>query len=358
MLLSFNITKCGKLHEINQKPGQDYSICRKVTDKMGQQWAVSAVADGVGSCSNSQYGSETAAVSAVDFVTEALQKELYKDDRQALDILKVAYETALEMVEKKADEMQMPFITFDTTLTVAVFNGTDLYYGHSGDGGIVVLYADGCYEMITKRQKGEEAASVFPLRDKECWAFGKAGKRVASLALMTDGVLDAVVDEALNNRVYFPFFRPVLTANADNEADENVLKDYMERVFSEEKYRERVTDDISFAVILETETVAGLPDVKFDVDAWEQETLELIQKKREFLDCQAKLYAQKQAMYKVPANNSRGHSFQKLGGTIKNVVENTSDLGTQFGKEVNRFQKKRRRKAKDNSLGDVSRKKE
>lgn len=358
MLLSFNITKCGKSHEMHHKPGQDYSCCRKVMDNIGRQWAICAVADGVGSCSNSHYGSKTAAVCAVDYTAEELRKEPVRDDEQALKILQNAYCTALEAVEEKADDMQMPIISFDTTLTVAVFNGIDLYYGHSGDGGIVVLYSDGCYEMITKRQKGEETTSVFPLRAKEYWVFGKSDKRVASLALMTDGVLDAVVDETLNNRVYIPFFRPVLTADADSEADEIVLKDYMERVFSEEKYRERVTDDISFAMILETQAVSELPDIKFDAEAWERETLDLIQKKREFLDYQAKLYAQKQTiMHKTPQNDTYGHTFQKVRSILWNVLESSADLGIQCGGEMNRLQKEKRKKVKDISLGNVSEKK-
>ena len=359
MLLSFCITKKGKSHELNHVPCQDFSYCKRIVDKSKHEWIISAVADGVGSCSNSHYGSKTAAVCAVDFLADNLREELIIDDDLVLSVLHKAYQEALDSVEAKADELQMPVITFDTTLTVTVFSEDSMYFGQSGDGGIVVLYEDGSYEMITKRQKGEEASSVFPLRSTDCWVFGKANKRVASLALMTDGVLDAVVsNEALDNRVYFPFFRPVLAAKASEKDDEILLKEYMEKVLSTEEYRERVTDDISYAAALNTDITSKLKEIEFDAEEWEQKTIEFDKRNKQYLNRQAQLYVQEHSKNNSGMGISEKHvrkkdvdlSRQKQQDFVskqKNesenvmkcfvkLIEGSAEMGIQVGRGVNK----------------------
>lgn len=307
MLIGLNLSRQGQSHEASGIPCQDSSDTRYLTSKAGAKWVVCAVADGVGSCSNSQYGSETAVSSALSYVTQYFNGNNPSDD-QIMIMMEEAFQYAADCIIDKADEMQMPPLTFDTTLTVALFDGETMYFGHCGDGGIVVLYYDGQYEMITHRHKGEEASSVYPLRFKGEWEFGKSEKKVASAALMTDGVLDnAVSGQILNNRVYFPFFRPMMTAKITfdsseedkldaerNEAMQSLLK-FIENELMSSDYRSRVRDDLSFAMLMDTELVCNLPSIEFDQAKWDEDSENLKKQQMEALEKQAREQQEKYA---------------------------------------------------------------
>ena len=72
MLIGFCFSTQGKSHEEKNLPCQDYSTTLHAIDKLGREWAIAAVADGVGSCSNSQYGSETAVLCAANHMVNFL----------------------------------------------------------------------------------------------------------------------------------------------------------------------------------------------------------------------------------------------------------------------------------------------
>ena len=161
-------------------------------------------------------------------------------------------------------------------MTGAVYVGDTLYFGHIGDDGIVALYSNGKYEMITDRHKGEEANSVFPLREEDTWQFGKCND-VASCVLMTDGVLDFCVDSiAMNNRVFYPFLEPALT---ETEKDEKTQQSEWENYLAGKSedfpdFRKIVTDDISFVVIQNVDQLKEMElPIPFDSKKWEEDTL-------------------------------------------------------------------------------------
>ena len=257
MLTHFSITQQGKRHIEKNVPCQDFSVSRRIElSRFGRQIVIAAVADGVGSCEFSQFGSATAVQSFLNCVEHNLQERIPElSDENMLKLIKYSFNYALSQVEKEAEDRELPFLEFDSTLTGIVYDGSTLWYGHIGDDGVVVLYSDGSYEMITKRHKGEEAHSLFPLREVDLWQFGKSSKEVASCVLMTDGVLDHCVDvESMGNRVYFPFLEPALTeiAYTDEDAEKQRL-DWDEYLAGKgsyaENFRDKVTDDISFVVV-------------------------------------------------------------------------------------------------------------
>lgn len=287
MLSSFAITQRGQSHIDAGTPGQDYSQTNKahVGDKT---YILSAVSDGVGSCTYSQYGSETAVKSIIGYLSENIKKRIY-DESEMKNLIKEGFEIALEKIEEKADEMKYPFLQFDCTLTVSIYDGENIYFGHVGDGGIVALYDDGTYEMITERHKGEEAHSVFPLRCVDHWDFGVSKLKVASFAMMTDGVLDGCVSgKEYDNRVYWPFLQPALTIVVENDEQLEFLRndwnDYFEVDKSEkDSYRKTVTDDITFLVVLNSEKINAISMPPFDFDSWNKKTREVKKRQNEAL---------------------------------------------------------------------------
>ena len=346
-LLVFNITERGSSHVCTESPGQDYSVSRVLRDSNGTYWVLAIVADGVGSCVNSQDGSRVAVTAAESYIVETMEADLpdlaseetveekpapediAAEDKTAEesvaeemtaeetvaeemtaeetvtegvsqmsvpDILREAFKRAEDAVLDEAFDKGMPPITYDTTLTAALYDGKTVYYGHIGDGGIVALYSDGTYELITPRLKGEEASSVIPLRMEDSWVFAKTNQEVVSFAMMTDGLLDRNVGTiALNNRVYFPFFSFALSARAETPGDvETFVEYYRSRYINNDEYRIKVTDDMSFVAAQNIAAVKALPPVIFDKDKWNAESAAYEKKVAIYLRQQAIIRAKKQ----------------------------------------------------------------
>lgn len=326
MLTHFSITQQGKRHIEKNMPCQDFSASKRIDlIRFGCQIVIAAVADGVGSCEFSQFGSATAVQSFLDCVEYNIQNKTPKlSDENILKLIQYAFNFALSQVEKEAEERELPFLEFDSTLTGVVYDGHTLWYGHIGDDGIVALYSDGNYEMITKRHKGEEANSLFPLREVDLWQFGKSQKEVASCVLMTDGVLDYCVDvENMGNRVYFPFLEPALTEIVFNDEDaEKQRLDWDEYLAGKgsyaENFRDKVTDDISFVVIQNPNRLEVVPPIQFDFDKWDEDTA----RRRKDLDdaLYADYRAYKAGTYKGPVKQAIGYR-PKEASNAKTILQ-------------------------------------
>lgn len=288
MLTHFYISQQGKRHIEKKTPCQDCSFSIRVhSDVDNRDIIVAAIADGVGSCEYSQYGAEKSVASFCTFVQgKILDNEFSLDDKSVLSIINKAFIYALQMVEEHSEKMELPFMEFDSTLTGAIYDGENVWYGHIGDDGIVALYNDGTYELITTRHKGEEAHSLFPLKNTDLWEFGKTSKSVASFAMMTDGVLDYCVDSSvMNNRVYFPFLEPALACVMNNDEKAALQRaDWYEYLSGsgnyKQNFRDSVSDDITLVVVENSESVKKLPEIIFDFEKWEADT----QKRKKELD--------------------------------------------------------------------------
>jgi serine/threonine protein phosphatase PrpC len=87
---------------------------------------------------------------------------------------------------------------YDTTLSLAVFINDTLYYGHSGDSGIVALTTEGLYEKVTEQQRDDDNR-VFPLFFEDKWVFGRFDRKVCSIFLATDGMLETLFPFLIRN---------------------------------------------------------------------------------------------------------------------------------------------------------------
>lgn len=273
----FHITHRGTSHARENINCQDSSrTCGITNTTTGEEIAIAAVADGLSSCRFSEFGSRI----AVDTVVEMLAKELETlvdfSESSIISLLKRAFKEAVAGIQTEADTKQLPYLLFDTTLTVAVLlqDGT-CFFGHVGDGGIVALNIDGTYKMVTERITGQEAHSVFPLSSMEKWTFGRADGTVAALALATDGVLNEVVgSKRYNNRVYYPFFKTAFEYSMVNEKAFQALFDSYNEYLGDDDFLKSngqngdVTDDITFALVQQTELLQHVTPVPFDEQKW------------------------------------------------------------------------------------------
>lgn len=283
MIRTFNITQQGESHIKKELPCQDYSSTKHMTH-LDQEIVIAAVSDGVGSCQYSQIASKVAVESFLECISHNIVNKVEEfSEKTILPIIKHAFHYSLSEIYKTSEKDELPFIEYDCTLTGVVYVENTLYFGHIGDDGIVALYSNGNYEMITERHKGEEANSVFPLREVDKWQFDTC-ENIVSSVLMTDGVLDFCVDSiAMNNRVFFPFLEPALTETEKDEKEqlsewENYLAGKSEDF---PDFREIVTDDITIVVIQNVDKLKKMElPVPFDNKKWEEDTL----KRKEELD--------------------------------------------------------------------------
>ena len=183
-MYSYGITQQGAYHVRNGTVCQDAHNIVKCGDNM----AIAAVADGLGSEEHSDIASKIAVDVSVRHCRENITEQ--SPEEEITGIIAEAFRLSQDTIEKTADENGHPYDQYDTTLSLAVLIGTQLYYGHSGDSGIIALGTDGIYRKVTEQQRDSEGR-VLPLFFGETtWVIGRFPCEVASVLLATDGVFE------------------------------------------------------------------------------------------------------------------------------------------------------------------------
>lgn len=304
---AFGITLQGASHKKSTPPApcQDAHVMHWMED---EGIFLAAIADGVGSCKLSHWGAYTAVNAALDSVREALSelaggKRLRLDAesgefrKQMKEIMVSAFRAAQDAVERLADDAEPPQMVFalQSTLTLAIYDGKCLYHGHAGDDGIVAQLPDGTVEMATRRMKGEEASSVYPLQSGEkAWSFGLVPE-VSGFVMATDGVLDAFVQShsdyfGINycNGICYAFMEDAMKRLADtgDGAAEAVMEQYL-RFMQSEEYTQRVTDDLTLVAAVSPKRMAKSKQPEFNMELYTTIAQESMNAKRRALNHRA-----------------------------------------------------------------------
>ena len=212
MIRFYSACMAGPYHIDNGIPCQDSRYIATRDDGI----VVAACADGLGSELHSDIGSQIASRIAVTYCAEHIDSDM--------------------STEEKAEEMKEDIDQFDTTLCLAIYDGETVWYGHSGDSGLIVKFNTGLYFPVTTQQRDEDGC-VFPLcSGPEYWVFGKVDGSVSSLMLMTDGIWEQMCHPLLRNEevkintaLIRSFMEHTETESSVIDKVEEACVDYLER---------------------------------------------------------------------------------------------------------------------------------
>lgn len=269
MIYAYGITQQGTYHVKNNVVCQDAHNIIKCGDFM----VVAAVADGLGSEEHSDVASKIAANSSTNYCVEKISEDT--PDEAILSILHDAFSLAQNEIESEVKKNNHELDQYDTTLSLAILKNGTLFYGHSGDSGIVALTEDGLYEKVTEQQR-DSYGRVFPLYfGEKKWVFGKYEKAVASVLLATDGMFETLFPYLIQNEpvnVYVALARYFMDIQILGIAElgEAVVQDKMSE-FVDSISDDQVNDDKTVVVIASDAVVPkGQPESYYAEPDWKE----------------------------------------------------------------------------------------
>lgn len=185
MIFDYGFSLTGKSHITKGTCCQDSHKIKKLDNG----WFIAAIADGVGSAKNSQIGSQIATETVVTMCEEYMPWDYNVISIKSM--MRTAYNYAYKQILREAQKTGEPVESYDTTLSVVIYDGHRIIYGHSGDGAIIGLNTFGDYVEITSPQKGVDGVTVLPLRAGYTqWKIDNYDEELAAVLLMTDGMLE------------------------------------------------------------------------------------------------------------------------------------------------------------------------
>lgn len=210
---------------------------------------IASVADGLGSATKSNEGSQL----AVKTVLDALRESIY-DPPSNLDEwvnkFSCAFNEARSKIEKVANSNNLPIREYGTTLILVAATPECLVVGHIGDGAVVALLHDDSLETVSKPMRGEYANQVTPLTANDALVHLRLFAQnlsVKALALFSDGLQNLSLEEA-TGKPFAPFFNPFFELIAQKiDAIEASVK--LEEFLKSERVCLRTDDDKTLVVI-------------------------------------------------------------------------------------------------------------
>jgi len=322
LIYHYGITQRGAYHVANGTVCQDAHYYKMVDEN----FAIGAVADGLGSEQYSDVASKIAVKVAVEYCEKNITRNINKNE--IIAAIKNSYKLALQEINNKAITDCHDVNQYDTTLVVCVMLDNILYYGNSGDSGILILNESGYYEKLTEQQRDEEGR-VYPLCfGEEKWVFGYKDN-IGSALLATDGMLESFFPAILKNEpvnMYIPLAQFLMS--------EDCLKF---KLLGEEKVNEKIdkyiasipgsqiNDDKTVLLMLNTNiSVKRLSDDYYKEPDWE----ELERKRKEYIDriLYPSRYNDGGQKKEGIINNKEPEADKKIEDNTRNSVETTKEV--------------------------------
>lgn len=178
------ISVIGERNKKANNPNQD-AFGITLSDKA----ALIAVADGLGSCKNSNIGSEY----AIECITEWMINDLERYEVVSDEMLVILNNKLINRWKYKLSEVN--YLTYDTTILYAIYIENYLIVGGLGDGMILCHYDDKTYDLSwDKNEFSNTTISIGSKNSKELIRSKiisiSEEKLPVTVLLMTDGISD------------------------------------------------------------------------------------------------------------------------------------------------------------------------
>jgi hypothetical protein len=218
----------GRSHIENELPCQDASRVKRITPNCG----VAIVADGAGSCTHSQLGSNFITEKGVCLFAEMLSKTSFIKKRMVLRkdhwrriVLKCFYELRCELSEY-AIENKYNIKELSSTIIVVVYSPWGIMVAHVGDGRAAYMDSNQDWKPLFTPFSGSEAGTTVFFTSEIVWKHPEkfietsvVREGIAGFTLLSDGMEKSsfecytkMPDKELYydpNRPFSKFFNPI-----------------------------------------------------------------------------------------------------------------------------------------------------
>jgi tetratricopeptide (TPR) repeat protein len=313
-----NYSEIGRGHLKNNMPCQDFSYSFKKDD-----FYISVVCDGAGSCKYSQYGAEIVAKCVSNLVCRCFD-ELYiineYVNKKYVSMLIVS--EVMDELTNKSKELNCDIKELSSTLLfVAVKNGRYLA-GHIGDG-VIGIVKNGETDVLSYPDNGEYANITYFITgeyaiDRLRTYSGLCDDDVRGFILMTDGASDSIYHKRDKTLAKIC----VKLINCLKDISEEECCQFLEKLLKEEIVK-RTIDDCSIALMsLDAEGISKFSKFKMGQYYYVRKSLnnvlnEIDKKYRDYL------YNIGMSYYKNRDLNNAKKYFEELLNMGKN--ENTEE---------------------------------
>lgn len=262
-LNGYGFSILGRSHANNGTPCQDNHL----HTHRSKRWHLLAIADGVGSAN---YCAEGAKIALNSLELACFTLLLQQGEENILETLKIGFCNAVSNITNFAQQSNIPVNEYDTTLTACIFDGSVVFIGHVGDGGVIGIDDQGEYTLLTKQQRGENCNEVLPLRSGEdTWVFEKIELPFTGIILLTDGLLDYVAPSLLfgqNQTLYCGFLQHFLSPSMIlNEIATNYCDEIKENliVLLAQKHLSHLIDDLTAVALWRCGGIQKIPSKEY-----------------------------------------------------------------------------------------------
>ena len=246
-------TAAGASHSRDNTPNQD-AVDYRLVKAGSSQVAVIAVADGAGSASRSDEGSQIAVKVAVESIVKGVKKKppAAFTKHLATSLVRDAIKQAKNAVVRYGKEHGVSPRDLACTLIVAVASERLLTAAQLGDGAVVAFnIADGAAKTLCAANTGEYANETTFItsrtRPHQVADVGHAsGSDYDALALITDGLQNLALTMP-EREAFMGFWNPMLNDLAQTGEPEAV-PGRLRAFISGERVQSRTTDDVTIAI--------------------------------------------------------------------------------------------------------------